>query len=345
MYVLPMPNPLFSPYRAGENRVTSSTMAVFERIDLALVRELLAEATGAALERQGVTFKSREAVTFENQVVSDDSVPDARIAARFTWWFETKTTRNGYASEGHDRQQVRDHSAELTKDREAFLFALTPDPVRPAWFDVLDGVHPDAQPRIIWLSFKHLADAIRSVIENPTRVVGEQTRFLLGELIALYDTDGLLTFADTVIVAARSAWPEYQLLAAYICQPDRAFRDGLTHLGFYTDGAIQPLIARIRNHYPSVSYTREEAIQRRAQGEGELADLIDRQLDEDTRPEGGSHGVFLLSGANDPDTQVLAQPIANDAKTAKGRSWAWTLGQRYTTLERLKSGIAKTSDL
>lgn len=45
-----MPNPLLSSYRAGENRVTSSTMAVFERIDLALVQEVLAAATGAGAE-------------------------------------------------------------------------------------------------------------------------------------------------------------------------------------------------------------------------------------------------------------------------------------------------------
>jgi hypothetical protein len=35
-----VPKPLLSAYRTGENRVTSSTMAVFERIDLALVQEL-----------------------------------------------------------------------------------------------------------------------------------------------------------------------------------------------------------------------------------------------------------------------------------------------------------------
>ena len=45
-----MPNPLFSTYRGGENRVTSSLMAVFERIDLALVQELIEAATGTGEE-------------------------------------------------------------------------------------------------------------------------------------------------------------------------------------------------------------------------------------------------------------------------------------------------------
>jgi len=91
-YCSVVPNPLFSSYRAGENRVTSSTLAVFERIDLALMQELLATATSAGAELTTVTF--------DNQVVGDASVPDARISARFTWWFETKTTRGGYAGRG-----------------------------------------------------------------------------------------------------------------------------------------------------------------------------------------------------------------------------------------------------
>ncbi|HEY5477402.1 MAG TPA: hypothetical protein VIK11_11900 [Tepidiformaceae bacterium] len=39
-------NPLFSTYRQGENRVTSSMLAVFERIDLSLLEMILASAAG-----------------------------------------------------------------------------------------------------------------------------------------------------------------------------------------------------------------------------------------------------------------------------------------------------------
>jgi hypothetical protein len=49
-----MTTPLFSTYRGGENRVTSSIMAVFERIDLALVRDILAGAAGAGDELRAV---------------------------------------------------------------------------------------------------------------------------------------------------------------------------------------------------------------------------------------------------------------------------------------------------
>lgn len=332
-----MPNPLFSSYRAGENRVTGSTLAVFERIDLALVREILGTATGAADELTTVTF--------ENQVVMSGAVPDARIGARFTWWFETKTTRGGYSAEGHDRDQLRQHAQQLVGVPEAWLIVLTPDPVRPAWFSTLDGVPDSVHERILWVGFKDLAETMEIVVADATRLISEQTRFLLSELVALYESDGLLTNDDTVIVAARSAWPEYQDTHAYVCQPERAFRDGLKHLGFYAEGAIQPLVPRIRRHLTAVPFTVEEVANRRRSGDEELGSLIERLLAEGSRVEGASYGVLLLSGPADPETVVLPQAIQNDTVTAAGRRWAWTLGQRYTRLDRLTSGATTISQL
>ena len=200
-------NPLFSTYRTGENRVTSSIMAVFERLDQALVRDVLAAAAGAGDELR--------AVTFENQIVGEGSVPDARITGRFTWWFETKTARGGYAGEGHDRDQLRGHARLLEDEPDATLFVVTPDPVRPAWFDGFGGSIASAvTARIIWLSFRQLSAAIDELASDPGRLLGEQTRFLLSELVQLFETDGLLTNDDTVIVAARSAWPFYKATAA-----------------------------------------------------------------------------------------------------------------------------------
>src|SRR5262245_36155076 len=91
-----------------------------------------------------------------DQVVNVGAVPDARISARFTWWFETKTARGGYAAEGHDRDQLRNHSKQLHDDPDASLFVLTPDPVQPAWFEALDGVDVSVRGQIVWLSFLNL---------------------------------------------------------------------------------------------------------------------------------------------------------------------------------------------
>lgn len=53
-----MTTPL-STYRGGEKRVTSSIMAAFERIDPALVRDILAGAAGAGDELQAVNFENQ----------------------------------------------------------------------------------------------------------------------------------------------------------------------------------------------------------------------------------------------------------------------------------------------
>jgi hypothetical protein len=312
-------------------------MAVFERIDLALVQELIEAATG--------TGKELRTVTFENQIVNVGAVPDARISARFTWWFETKTARGGYATEGHDREQVRAHSHQLEGDPHARLFVLTPDPVTPSWFERLDGVKDAVREQVLWLSFKDLADAISGVTADPTRLIGEQTRFLLTELVALFEADGLLTNDDVVIVAAKSAWQEYLDYSAYVCQPDRAFREGISHFGFYYRGSIQSKIAKIRAYHPAVTFTRTEAARLRDAGEHELADLIDQLLTDGARVEGDAHGVMLLSAPDNGDTTRLQAPIVNDTKTEAGRPWAWTLSQRYTRLDRLRSGVTRTSQL
>jgi hypothetical protein len=327
-----------STYRAGENRVTSSTMAVFERIDLALVQELLGAVTGMGSELQALSFENLK-------VVAAGAVPDAHISARFSWWFETKTVTNAYAHEGHGRTQLREHS-KLLRDLDALLFVITPDPVRPAWFETLDGVADASfRQRILWFSFHDLAEAIGKLITDPARVTGEQTRFLLAELVALYEADGLLSSDDTVVVAARSAWPEYQQLAAYICQPNRSFRAGLKYFGFYAEGVIQPLIAHIRQHHVAVLFTPAEAIARRASGQAEVADLIDHLLSEDSKTENESYDVLLLTGPDDPQTVHLRAPITNDTVTASGKPWGWTLSQRYTSLDKLTSGITHTSRL
>jgi len=324
-------NPLFSTYRGGENRVTSSMMAVFERIDLALVRDLLAAAVGAGEELQ--------AVTFQNQVPTGPSVPDACISGRFTWWFETKTVRAAYAAPGHSTEQLAAHQTLLAENPDALLFVVTPDadtpPAVAAASAAVDG-------RIAWLSFSRLATAIEELSEG---LFSEQTRFLLAELVALFEVDGLLTADDTVIVAARAAWPEYQATGAYICQPDRSFRGDITHLGFYADGAIQPLIATIRDRQPSVVLSADEAGRRRAAGEAGLADVIEAVLRAGTRVPGQSYGVFVLSGPDDTDTVRLDNAIRNDTTAESGRVWAWTLSQRYTSLSKLRSGARLTSQL
>ncbi|MGY1653411.1 hypothetical protein [Geodermatophilus sp. SYSU D01119] len=148
-----------------------------------------------------------------------------------------------------------------------------------------------------------------------------------------------------VVVPARDAWPEYLRYRAYVCQPDRSFRPDTTHLGFYAEGAIQPLFPLIERWLPSVLFTRSEAARWRDDGDRRLSTLIERLLTAGPRTEGMSYGVMFLSAPEDPDTVHLPAPIQNDSESAEGRRIAWTQNQRYVPLSTLQNGATVTSQL
>ena len=151
------------------------------------------------------------------------------------------------------------------------------------------------------------------------------------------------------MVAARDAYPEYLQHAAYVCQPGRTFREDLTHMGFYTHGAIQREVPRIEYHEDDVAFTAVEAA-RRANGsgrDGRIGELITTLLAAGPRHQAGeTYQVFLLSAVDAPETIHLDVAITNDTVAASGRPWAWTMGQRYVSLARLTApGVTVTSDL
>lgn len=322
--------PLFSTYRGGENRVTSSILAVLQRVDLHLVGRLLGAASGES---------TIGLVTFTNQVAGGtaSSVPDGAIAANFRYLFEVKTDRNAIRAD-----QLRAHLAHLDGQHDdERLFVLTPDADTPSAIASLDD------DRLTWMSFAGLHDAIDDVLVDPLELVGERTEFLLRELQALFQAEGLLGGVDVVVVAAREAYPEYLRTGAYVCQPGRAFTGGLTHLGFYTKGAIQPEIPQIIHREEAVVFSGPEADRRRAQaGYGPaLAKIIEALLNNGSRSDGTAYQVFLLTRPNDPATVRLDQPVQNAARTTTGRTIAWTRGQRYTKMEHLRANPTTTDEL
>ncbi|MEX1046183.1 MAG: hypothetical protein WD757_06865 [Actinomycetota bacterium] len=151
------------------------------------------------------------------------------------------------------------------------------------------------------------------------------------------------TPADTVIVAASNAYPEYLKHAAYICQNPRSFRDGLTHMGFYTDHAIKPEIPRIKHRRRNVDFTSENATQLAASSDSDdrrIAELIEASDGEHTDRTGKTFQVFLLSSpGEDKETVLLKQPVAHESQGA------WTQGQRYARLSRLKENPLTTAAL
>jgi hypothetical protein len=321
-------NPLFSTYRQGENRVTSSMLAVFERIDLSLLEIMLAAASGES---------SLQMVSFTNQPPGKGhSVPDALISASFSYYFEVKTSRNTVAA-----AQLTEHVLCFADDgSQERLFVITPDPEQP------QAVTAAADPRIVWFNFRALHDAIEAVTADA--MLAEQARFLLRELQALLVDEGLVDTDDVVIVAARIAYDEYLQHSAYICQPGRAFRTGLTHMGFYANAAIQARIPRIRRVVDQVTFTNDEIASLRTGPPPDqlIAQVIESTLAAGTRDVGQQYQIFLLSGPDQPETVQLSQPIINDTLSAAGKPWAWTLGQRYTSLAKLTAhGVKVTSEL
>lgn len=212
----------------------------------------------------------------------------------------------------------------------------------PAAVDDLDN------SRVAWFSFAALSDAIDTALADSTATVSEQARFLLREFQALLVEDGLLDTDDVVVVAAREAYPEYLRHSAYVCQPGRSFREGLTHMGFYTHGAIQPEVPRIRFREDDVLFTPAK-VERRREGEEHdrrVAELIEVLLREGPRQQGEASQVFLLTPPDDPDTIPLEHKIVNDTVAASGRTWAWTMDQCYVSMTRLTApDVSRTSDL
>jgi hypothetical protein len=325
-----MPSPLFSTYRGGENRVTSSLIAVLERIEQPLVERLL----GTIAEESSLSM-----VSFENQFTSAaDTVPDAAISANFRYLVEVKIVENSVRSD-----QIRGHLRHLTGTHaDERLFVLTPENNRPR---ALDEFADDA--RIVWSNFRRISAAIGDILGDPTELIGERTTFLLRELQALFRAEGLVDPSDTVVVAARSAYPEYLACGVYVCQPNRSFQP-VGYFGFYADGEIKPEIALIEHVEDSVEFSADEADRRRALGtpsDVRIGGLIAVLLERGRRTAGQSYKLFLLSPADDPRTNRLAHPIVNATVASSGRPWAWTLGQRYTNLDKLLQAPPTTEGL
>ena len=299
-------------------------IAVFERLDLATLRTILATASDDA---------DLELVRFEPQptATGTQTIPDARISASFDYLFESKIAYDAIGNADQVFKHLEYFSGKPEVDER--LFVITPDPVEPA---VIAGIDDN---RVVWFSFKMLDSGLDTVLADQT--VPDDERFLLRELRALLVEEGLLGRQDVVIVAAGFAYDFYGDTGTYVCQSGRAFRPGLTHLGFYRAKHIKPEIALIEHREDDVPFSPDEAAERRALGSPEqlrIADLIDESLSRGSHLEGVAYQVFLLSRIGEAETVVLDRSIQHNS------GQAWTMGQRYAFLDELRSAQT-TNDL
>jgi hypothetical protein len=310
---------IFSTYSTGENRVTASILAVLRSLSLDRIQRLL----GNLLEDSEF-----ELVQFENQPSNGGrSVPDAIILSSCRILVETKIKRNTVKV-----SQIEEHLRLLDRCEEstAVLLIVTPDDARPT---VLETIK---EQRFAWTSFASLDEAIDNLLVDPHEVVSEREAFLLRELQRMLANEELIgNENDVVVVAARSAWQEYNDLHAYVCQPNRLLR--AKRIAFYSKNKVYELV-------PAVLESKDVVEMTRGIETGAIGDLVNRLLDERRRIEGKHYKVVLLSAPNAPETIKLSKPIPNDKKSKSGKGTAFTMGQRYVSLEALKSAKT-TSDL
>lgn len=315
---------IFSTYSTGENRVTASILAVLKSLSLSRIERLL----GALLEQSEF-----ELVRFQNQAArGSGSVPDGEISSSCRILIETKIKRNSVRA-----KQLQRHLQHLDSSRESEqLLVLTPDQSQPSAFDLVE----DDQNRLVWASFGALDQAIDELLADGNEVISEREAFLLRELQLMLVEEGLIgTASEVVVVAARQAWPEYQWCSAYVCQPRRAFKP-VKRIAFYSQGQVYPLV-------PSILEIQDEVVLERGRHKGGLGKVIDELIDripQSKKNVGHSYKVFVLSSPDDPRTMKLDGPILNNLESKSGRATAFTMGQRYVAVEKLKTAKA-TSDL
>jgi len=309
---------IFSTYSQGENRVTSTIIQVLKNLPVNVVERFL------------IMFSETDTQNFfrfKNQVKGPDSIPDAEISAKFCLLFETKTVPN---SVNEDQLSQLNSHLKIAEQKNATLVYLTPDQTIPKLLE---------DKGVVWKNFQDLFNLISELRTEPTLILSERDQFLLKNLQDFFSESELLPIIDeVVVVAASTAWPVYQKHSIYVCQAERSFRDvGL--IGFYAEGGVQNLIAKINKRY-EIEFSDDHL-----KDDTKMNTKLKNWLNDNDKEKGKRLQVFDLSGAKNDETTIdLKKTIPNDLKNESGRVYAFTQGQRYTSLSKLEKATT-TSDL
>ncbi|MEI4273195.1 hypothetical protein TEK04_15825 [Klenkia sp. LSe6-5] len=147
-----------------------------------------------------------------------------------------------------------------------------------------------------------------------------------------------------VVVPAAEAWPLYQTVAAYVCQPGRYFQP-VSHVAFYAGGAIQPQVAKIVDRMDHVPWTPQEISRLRATRHPRdlrLAHVI--KAARSAGWTGDQYQVFLLTSDSDPPGSGHVSLASQVEHGRRGRGSAYVQRQRYVAVDALEQATT-TSDL
>ena len=226
-----MTTPLFSTYRQGENRVTSTFLAVLERLS----RPKLDRIIGTLLGDEN--FKH---VTFINQPQGVESTPDAKIEFRPSVWIETKIFRDTVKVD-----QIRRHLKAVSDNEK--LLVLTPDDEKPLNLGRGRLAKKD-RDKVVWTNFSTLDKILQEILRDKREPPTEKEAFLLSEFTSFIHLEGLaITSKERVmVVPSGKAWPAYKDKAIYGDIRDPNWNPS-ERLAFYVNKEIKPIVPKINS--------------------------------------------------------------------------------------------------
>lgn len=325
-----MSKSIFSTYSQGENRVTSTMLSVFRKINLSTFQEILKY----VLNDVDITL-----VLFKDQYKEQgmQSIPDARISASFDYFIETKIVRDSLT-----KNQLEGHLEYLGKSdaKDVRLLLVTPDSKEPKIMEAYRD-----RP-VFWFNFDLLSEALQSVLDN-YRFLTDREKFLLLELDAFIVDSNLLSedISNKVLIipSSKLAFKHYDLLKVYICQPNRTFQQAsyIGHYGYHVISKEVPKILGVIEDYNLVENQWEEA-EITAVDTSMANDLRERlkMISETLREQGlevfHSVKIVLLSRSAEEGTVFLPNDITNDKMSYSGKKTAYVQKQVYEDLEKMK---------
>ncbi|NOZ46442.1 MAG: hypothetical protein GXO79_06630 [Chlorobi bacterium] len=328
-----MTNSIFSTYSTAENRVTSTILAVFEKLNSSTVTRILQ----VLMEDSTI-----ELIEYENQVKFYDSVPDGRIKGMFDYIIETKVVPNTI-----NKKQIINHCELLMYDFSR-LFVLTPDCDYPKTLKELDSKYTN---KIIWGNFDKIIEGINSVLQESILLL-DREKFLLMELKE-FIINQRLTAEDyskkTLVIPAGFAWDFYKKYSLYRCQANRTFQQS-SYMGFYADGQIKEYFPKILGYIDSLNIQTDnldtiEIITVNSTNEQDIRDkLIEIKSKLQANEWNENFKYIILTEINDKETFKNDNPINNVKISYSDKRTAFVQKQTYLNIDELK-GKKYTSEL
>ncbi|MGB2937080.1 MAG: hypothetical protein WBD05_02610 [Phycisphaerae bacterium] len=145
-----------------------------------------------------------------------------------------------------------------------------------------------------------------------------------------------------LVIPARDAWQDYLNFSAYMCQPRRKFR-ATSHIAFYRRKVIEPSVPRILQVVEEIEMSErgvsaspglDEATRNRL-----LAIVHELRESGERRHLDEKRKVLLLSTPQSAETITLPHRIVHERPTA------FTQGQRYVSLSKIRAGPKTTAEL